>query len=124
MQYKNIHPKINEYDNYRLYLAAQSLIDRYVSPAPFLITHLEEYTRRDLLSDLNNIDGELYVIYNSYVAELMKRLGEPISNRLLYAIWLRSYKNATILEDLVFQKIEAHTNHNIPLEEMKNACTI
>lgn len=119
MQYRNIHPKINEYDNYRLYLAAQSLITRYVHQVPFLLSHLEETTKLDIQRDLHFDSNQYYVIYNSYLAKLMQELGEPISNRLLYPIWQRRYTNESIIDDLVFQKIEAHEMHKIPFEELR-----
>jgi len=119
MQYRSIHPKINEYDNYRLYLAAQSLIEKYVHRTPFLLSHLEESTRLDIQKDLCFDSNQYYVIYNSYLAKLMQELGEPISNRLLYPIWQRRYTNPEILDDLIFQRIEAHEVHKIPLEELR-----
>lgn len=120
MQYRTITSKLNEFDNYRLHLVAQSTIEKYVKPIPFILNHLDEYMKAEIYKDLNKDSQEFYIIYDYYIANLMKELGEPISDKLIYPIWQRVYKNETILEDLVFQKVQAYKLYNIPFEEMKN----
>lgn len=124
MQYRTITSKLNEFDNYRLYLVAQTTIEKYVKPLPFILNHLDTYIKEDIYKDLNKDSKQFYIIYDYYTASLMKELGEPISEKLVYPIWQRVYNNENMLEDLVFQKIHAHTIHQIPLEELKNENSI
>lgn len=124
MQYRTITSKLNEFDNYRLYLVAQTTIEKYVKPLPFILNHLDTYIKEEIYKDLNKDSKQFYIIYDYYTASLMKELGEPISEKLVYPIWQRVYNNENMLEDLVFQKIHAHTIHQIPLEELKNENSI
>lgn len=124
MQYRTVTSKLNEFDNYRLYLVAQTTIEKYVKPLPFILNHLDTYIKEEIYKDLNKDSKQFYIIYDYYTASLMKELGEPISEKLLYPIWQRVYNNENMLEDLVFQKIHAHTIHQIPLEELKNENSI
>lgn len=124
MQYRTITSKLNEFDNYRLYLVAQTTIEKYVKPLPFILNHLDTYIKEEIYKDLNKDSKQFYIIYDYYTANLMKELGEPISEKLVYPIWQRVYNNENMLEDLVFQKIHAHTIHQIPLEELKNENSI
>jgi len=124
MQYRTITSKLNEFDNYRLYLVAQTTIEKYVKPLPFILNHLDTYIKEEIYKDLNKDSKQFYIIYDYYIASLMKELGEPISEKLVYPIWQRVYNNENMLEDLVFQKIHAHTIHQIPLEELKNENSI
>jgi hypothetical protein len=119
LQYRTITPKLNEFDNYRLYLVAQSTIEKHVKPSPIIIDHLHPLLKNKIYEDLNRDSKQFFIIYDYYVADLMKQLGEPISDELVYPIWQRTYNNENMLEDLVFQKIHAHTLFNIPIEEMK-----
>jgi len=124
MQYRTITSKLNEFDNYRLYLVAQTTIEKYVKPLPFILNHLDTYIKEEIYKDLNKDSKQFYIIYDYYTASLMKELGEPISEKLVYPIWQRVYNNENMLEDLVFQKIHAHTIHNIPLKELRNESII
>jgi hypothetical protein len=124
MYYQKISAKLNQFEIYRLYLAAQTTIEKFVKPLPFILDHLNSDLLTEIRKDLNKESNEFYIIYDYRIADYMKQLGEPISNKLIYPIWQRTYTNTTILEDLVFQKIHAYTNHNIPLEEMKNESSI
>ena len=124
MQYRTVTSKLNEFDNYRLYLVAQSTIEKYVKPLPFILNHLDTYMKEEIYKDLNKDSQQFYVIYDYYTANLMKELGEPICDKLVYPIWQRVYNNENMLEDLVFQKIHAHIIHKIPLEELKNENSI
>lgn len=124
MQYRTVTSKLNEFDNYRLYLVAQTTIEKYVKPLPFILNHLDTYIKEEIYKDLNKDSKQFYIIYDYYTASLMKELGEPISEKLLYPIWQRVYNNENMLEDLVFQKIHAHTIHQIPLQELKNENSI
>jgi hypothetical protein len=118
MQYQTISAKLNEYDNYRLHLVAQTTIEKVVKPLPIILDHLDILTKEIIYKDLNKDSKEFYIIYDYRIAELMKQFGEPISDYLIYPIWQRTYTNDSILEDLIFQKIYAHTIHNIAIEEL------
>ncbi len=120
MQYRTITTKLNEFDNYRLYLTAQTTIEKYVKPSPIIIDHLDPLLKAKIYETLNKDSKQFFIIYDYYVADLMKQLGEPISDELIYPIWQRTYTNENMLEDLVFQKVQAHILYNISLEEMKN----
>ncbi|CAB4160048.1 hypothetical protein UFOVP724_56 [uncultured Caudovirales phage] len=122
MQYQQITKLLDEYSNYQLYNAARNLIARDVRPVAFTLDSLNEETRTKLLNDLS-LDNSLencYVIYDFHTAKVMKELGEPISNCMLYPIWLKRKKNMDILDDLIFQKVQAHVLHKIPIESLKD----
>lgn len=119
MEYKQFTSKLSEYDCYRMYLAGLTSIQYFVKPLPFTLNTLHEFLQEKILKDLNTTDTKnLYIIYNFYTASIMKELGEPISYELLYPIWHRRYTNEDMLEDLVFQKVEAHRLHKVEIKDL------
>lgn len=122
MEYKKITNLLDEYSNYRLYNAARLIIDKDVRPLPFVLNALINPIEQKIIEDLNPNNQEIsyYVIYDYYTAKIMKELGEPINYSLLYPIWGRRYNNQDILDDLIFQKVQAHILHKIPIESLKN----
>jgi hypothetical protein len=119
MQNKRFTQKLSEDDCCKMYLAALSSIQYFVKPLPFTLNTLHQHTQEKILKELNTNDTKnLYIIYNFYTASIMKLLGEPISYELLYPIWYRRYSNEDILEDLVFQKVEAHRLHKIQIKDL------
>ncbi len=110
---------LSEYDCYRMYLAGLDTIHRFVKPLPFSLNSLHEFIQEKILKELNTTDTKnLYIIYSFYTADVMKQLGEPISYELLYPIWYRRYDNQDILDDLVFQKVEAHRLHKVEIKDL------
>lgn len=120
MEYKEITNMLDEYSNFRLYNAARLLIDKDVRPIPFVLEALIEPVREAMIKDLNPNNEEMsyYVIYDYYTAKVMRELGEPISNCACYPIWGRRYTNQDLIDDLIFQKVQAHVLHKIPIESL------
>lgn len=124
MRYRTITATLNEFENYRLYLVAQTTIEKYVKPSPIIMDYLDPILKTKIYETLNKDSKQFFIIYDYYIADLMKQLGEPISDALIYPIWQRVYTNENMLEDLIFQKVQAHIIHKIPLQELNNESII